>query len=79
MPQRLTKEFEEEALRLVRVRARTKREVAFDLGVGLSTLTRWLAREFDRRMDAPERPPPGEDVAAELKRPRRENDILRQE
>jgi len=30
-------------------------------------------------MDAPERLPPGEDLAAELKRLRRENEILRQE
>ena len=79
MPQRFTKEFEAEAVRLVRTSGRTKREVAADLGLGLSTLTRWLARSRDRAMDAPERPPPGEDVAAELKRLRRENEILRQE
>ena len=30
-------------------------------------------------MEAPERAPSGEDVAAELKRLRRENEILRQE
>ncbi|MCB8883945.1 hypothetical protein ACELLULO517_27115 [Acidisoma cellulosilytica] len=30
-------------------------------------------------MDEPERRPPGEDAAAELKRLRRENEILRQE
>ncbi len=50
-----------------------------DLGVGVSTLTRWLAHRRDRQMEAPERPPPGEEVAAELKRLRRENQILRQE
>ena len=74
-----TKEFEEEAVRLVRTSGRTKREIAADLGVGLSTLTRWLARGRERAMDAPDRPPPEEDVAAELKRLRRENEILRQE
>ena len=80
MPQRFTKEFEEEAVRLVRTSGRTKREIAADLGLGLSTLTRWLARSRDRAMDVPERsPPPGEDMAAELKRLRRENEILRQE
>ena len=75
MAQRFTKEFEEEAVRLVR----TKREIADDLGVGVSTLTRWLANSRDRRIEAPERPPPGEDVVAELKRLRRENEVLRQE
>jgi transposase len=79
MPHRFTKEFEEEAIRLVRTSGRTKREVASDLGVGLSTLTRWLGRSRDRQVDTPVRPLPGEDVAAELKRLRRENEILRQE
>ncbi len=79
MAQRFTKEFEGEAVRLVRTSGRTKREIADDLGVGVSTLTRWLAHSRDRQMEAPERPPPGEDVAVELKRLRRENEILRQE
>ena len=47
--------------------------------MGVSTLTRWLAHSRDRQMETPERPPPGEDVAVELKRLRRENEILRQE
>ena len=76
---RFTKEFEEEAVRLVRTSGRTKREIADDLGVGLSTLTRWLSRSRDREMEEPARRPPGEDTAAELKRLRRENEILRQE
>ena len=79
MAQRFTKEFEDEAVRLVRASGRTKREIAEDLGVGVSTLTRWLAHSRDRQMEAPEQPPPGEDMAAELKRLRRENEILRQE
>ena len=79
MAQRFTKEFEEEAVRLVRTSGRTKREIADDLGVGVSTLTRWLANSRDRRIEAPERPPPGEDIVAELKRLRRENEVLRQE
>ncbi len=79
MAQRFTKEFEGEAVRLVRTSGRTKREIADDLGVGVSTLTRWLAHSRDRQMETPERPPPGEDVAVELKRLRRENEILHQE
>lgn len=76
---RFTKEFEEEAVRLVRTSGRTKREIAGDLGVGVSTLTRWIAHSRDRQIDAPEQAAPGEDVAAELKKLRRENEILRQE
>jgi transposase len=75
---RFTREFEDEAVRLCRTSGRTKREIADDLGMGLSTLTRWIARRRDRQIDAPERIGP-EDVAAELKRLRRENEILRQE
>ena len=80
MPQqrRFTKEFEAEAVRLVQTSGRTQREVAEDLGIGLSTLVRWIGRSRDRQID---HPPEGrqEDVAAELKRLRRENEILRQE
>ena len=75
---RFGKEFEAEAVRLVETSGRTQREIAEDLGIGLSTLRRWLARRRERDLEAP---PPGreEDVAAELKRLRRENEILRQE
>jgi transposase len=37
-----TKEFEEEAVRLALTSGRTRRELAENLGVGLSTLTRWM-------------------------------------
>lgn len=53
--------------------------MAHDLGIGLSTLVRWIGRSRDDAMNAPVRPLVGEDVAAELKRLRRENEILRQE
>lgn len=79
MAQRFTQEFEDEAVRLVRTSGRTRREIAHDLGIGLSTLTRWLSRNRDREMDELDRRPPVEDAAAELKRLRRENEILRQE
>jgi transposase len=75
---RFTKEFEDEAVRLVRTSGRTQREIAEDLGVGLSTLVRWISRSRDRQMDHP--PAAGEEgLGAELKRLRRENEILRQE
>jgi transposase len=62
-----TQEFEDEAVRLARTSGRMRRELAENLGVGLSTLTRWIARNRDQ------------DMTAELKRLRRENEILRQE
>lgn len=74
-----TKEFETEAVRLAQTSGRTQREIAQDLGVGLSTLVRWIGRSRDRAMDAPAVSAATEDMAAELKRLRRENEILRQE
>ncbi len=75
---RFTREFEDEAVRLVRTSGRTRREIAEDLGVGLSTLVRWISRSRDQQIDhSPS--PGGSDVIAELKRLRRENEILRQE
>lgn len=76
---RFTREFEDEAVRLARTSGRTQREVADDLGIGLSTLVRWIGRSRDRVMEAPDRADGQEDAAAELKRLRRENEILRQE
>jgi transposase len=75
---RFTKEFRDEAVRLALTSGRNRREVAQDLGIGLSTLRHWLDRRREREIDDPpeERQ---EDMAAELKRLRRENEILRQE
>ena len=73
-----TQEFEDEAVRLARTSGRTRRETAENLGVGLSTLTRWIARSRDREIDFPDKGRV-EDAAAELKRLRRENAVLRQE
>ena len=74
---RFGKGFEAEAVRLVETSGRTRREIAEDLGIGLSTLRRWLKRR-ERDLEAPP-PERQEDLAAELKRLRRENEILRQE
>lgn len=75
---RFGKEYEAEAVRLVETSGRTQREIAEDLGIGLSTLRRWVDKRRERDLDAPpsERQ---EDLVAELKRLRRENEILRQE
>lgn len=75
---RFTKEFEDEAFRLALTSGRTRRSIAADLGVGLSTLTGWVGRSRDNRPalpDGSQQP----DLAAELKRLRRENEVLRQE
>ena len=53
-------------------------DTADDLGVGLSTLTRWLGRARDRQRPARDGAAEA-DLAAELKRLRRENEVLRQE
>ena len=50
---RFGKEFEAEAVRLVEVSGRTQREIAMDLGVGLSTLRRWLDKRREREIEAP--------------------------
>ena len=75
---RFTQEFQDEAVRLAESSGRPRREIAQDLGIGLSTLRHWIDRRRERQIEQP----PGnrqEDVAAELKRLRRENEILRQE
>jgi transposase-like protein len=63
------------AVRLALTSGRTRREIAEDLGIGLSTLTRWVSDERDS--GAPVEP--SSDVHAELKRLRRENAVLTQE
>ena len=75
---RFPKEFQDEAVRLALTSGRSRREVAQDLGVGLSTLRYRIDRRRESEIDHPpeERQ---EDMAAELKRLRRENEILRQE
>src|ERR1700726_1643462 len=74
---RCTKEFAEEAVPLVQTSGRTQRAIAGDLGIGVSTLVRWLGRSRNRRAVDPSAA--ASDVTAELKRLRRENEILRQE
>src|ERR1700712_5878611 len=77
-PRRFTPEFRDEAVRLAETSGRSRRQVAEDLGIGLSTLRHWMDRHRDPRPDEPAAHPQ-EDTAAELKRLRRENEVLRQE
>ncbi|WP_417679709.1 transposase, partial [Pseudodonghicola sp.] len=48
---RPTPEFRREVVRLALTSGRTRREVADDLGIGLSTLTRWVRQ--DRAAEEP--------------------------
>ncbi len=72
---RPTPEFWREAVRLGLTSGGPGREIAEDLEIGLSTLTRWLSRE----RDASEPVEASVDMHAELKRLRRENAVLKQE
>jgi len=75
---RFTKEFEDEAVQLAETSGRTQREIAADLGVGLSALARWIGHRRGRRIEVPDEVPQA-DMAAEFTRLRRENGILRLE
>jgi transposase len=75
---KLTKEFAAEVVALLHSSGRTRRQVADDLGIGLSTLARW-ARESRDHVEGKPDASHNEDVIAEPKRLRRENDVLRQE
>ena len=70
-----TEEFKREAVRLTETSGRTIAQVSDDLGIGLSTLTRWKRRYREEDLLAG----PHEDTAKELARLRKENDLLRQE
>jgi transposase len=64
---RFTKEFQDEAVRLALTSGRSRRAIAADLSVGLSTLRHWLDRRREREIDDPPEDRQ-EDMAAELKR-----------
>ena len=70
---RPTPEFRREAVMLALTSGRTRREIAEDLSIGLSTPMRWLSQE----RDASEPSEAPVDLHAELKRLRRENAVLK--
>ncbi|APT30068.1 transposase [Methylobacterium phyllosphaerae] len=49
--QTFTPEFRAEAVRLAQTSGRSRREVAADLGVGLSTLRNWIDGRREREME----------------------------
>lgn len=67
--------FRREAVRILATGGRTAEEVASNLGIGRSTLTKWKTK-FDR---AELMAGPHDDLDKEVKRLRRENELLRAE
>ena len=61
---RFTTEFKRETVRLALSSGRPRAEIAEDLGVGLSSLTRWIGQFRDEEMP----PEIKDDLQAELKR-----------
>ncbi|KZC00836.1 hypothetical protein AU375_02997 [Methylobacterium radiotolerans] len=53
LKQTFTPKFRAEAVRLVQTSGRSRREVAADLGAGLSTLRNWIDGRREREMDHP--------------------------
>jgi len=70
-----TEDFRREAVRLTQTSGRTISQVAKDLGIGLSTLTRWKRKYHEADLLSG----PHDDVEKELARLRKENELLRQE
>ena len=79
MEQRVRREFSDdfkrEAVRLTETSGRTIKQVADDLGIGLSTLARWKRQYYEADLLSG----PHADVEKELARLRKENELLRQE
>ena len=67
--------FRREAVRILATGGRTVEEVAANLGIGRSTLSKWKTKLDRAELMAG----PHDDVEKELKRLRRENELLRAE
>lgn len=70
-----TEEFRAEAVRLALTSGLARKQVAADLGIGFSTLSRWIW--LHRQSDAADVPDP--DLHQEVVRLRKENRILKEE
>ncbi len=75
MAQKPTPEFRAEAVRIALSSGLSRRQVAADLGIGFSTLSRWIQK--DRRN--PEKPAAQSDLEREIAELRKENRMLREE
>ena len=70
-----TDEFRKDAVRIALISGLTRRQVANDLGVGLSTLNKWVTAHRDTDVVSSE----DRELARENERLRRENRILKEE
>ena len=73
------KTFKQEAVRLVQTSGRSMRQVAEDLGIGMSTLSRWCSEQTKNGENAFVGSGHLQLEAEEMRRLRRENEMLRQE
>ena len=75
MAPRHTDEFRAEAVRIALTSGLTRRQVASDLGIGFSTLNKWVQQD---RADSA-KPSTQSDLERELAELRKENRLLREE
>ena len=68
-------EFRRDAVRIALTSGLTRKQVASDLGVGMSTLNKWITMHRDTDVVSKE----DLSLAQENNRPRRENRILKEE
>lgn len=78
-PRQYTREYKQEAVRLMETGGRPAAQVARELGINANLLYRWR-QEFGQQPEVKaESEMTSGELAAELKRLRRENEVLRQE
>ena len=75
---RYTETFKKDAVRLAETSGKTKAQIARDLGIAEGVLYRWIGKYGQSRKTNLE-PISSDEMATEIKRLRRENEILRQE
>ena len=73
------KAFKQEAVRLVQMSEKSQRQVAEDLGIATGTLSRWCSEHAINGEQAFVGSGHLQPEAEEMRRLRRENDVLRQE
>ena len=75
MAQRHSEEFKQEAVRIALTSGLTRRQVASDLGIGFSTLSKWIQQSRnDETITVPD-----QDLFKEVERLRKENRRLKEE
>lgn len=75
MARKHSDEFKRDAVRIALTSGLTRRQVASDLGIGLSTLSKWI-RAISDEAKAPEQ---DADLLREIEHQRKENRILKEE